>query len=69
MTQWGKPSDMGHIQITGPGNVNRNTRDEKNPNQRLTVSGRGAGKICATMWFKNSGAGWYQAGKACLNVH
>lgn len=58
---------LGHLQVTGPNGLNRNSTTSNSAFQRFTVKGRGAGKVCVSAW-KKVGAKHTLNGRACNNV-
>lgn len=61
-------SAFGHVQLRGPGGLNRNSPDSTNGSQYVEGSGRGGGDVCATFWEKKSNY-YINRGTACFNVH
>ncbi|GAA4759242.1 hypothetical protein GCM10023217_34630 [Gordonia alkaliphila] len=57
----------GHLQVTGPNGLNRNSPTSNSPSQRFVVTGKGSGKVCVTAW-KKSGNTHTLNGRACNNV-
>lgn len=59
---------LGHLQVTGPNGLNRNSPTSSSYAQRFVVKGKGSGRVCVTAW-KKVGNTHTLNGRACNNVY